>query len=139
MAESPDVHKIVHTVFSQALEENGVDLRWWRKPPSDAASKTPFAQYSVTTPVQLNNSPSYHKGLRCTITVSIVADDFGTAVNRARALLVLATTAVHRIPTPHGTLTHISVTQGVESTNTSLSASELEQVTVILSGIARKE
>lgn len=130
-----DIPKLVRDIMSAGLSGSGVAV--YRKVPSNAAELTPFTVYAVSSPTRVSNAAFRH-GAKFTLVFSVIAADYPSVMKAADTVLHRALN-MGSVSHPLGKLTHMEVVTGIEDTTTTLSSKDLEQVSMVLSGIARKE
>lgn len=127
------VQKFVYETLRAAATSLGLGV--YRRPGADAAEKTPFVVFAITGPTKVSNASLRH-GVKFTLTLNLVAEGYDEAVRLSyRFAEVLGSR--HLMPESPYHWSSLEVTSGPEDTNTSLSSSELDQMTMVLSGIVR--
>lgn len=127
------IQKFVYETLQAAATSLGLGV--YRRPGADAAEKTPFVVFAITGPTRVSNASLRH-GVKFTLTLNLVAEGYDEAVRLSyRFVEVLGSR--QSLPESPYHWSSLEVTSGPEDTNTSLSSSELDQMTMVLSGIVR--
>jgi hypothetical protein len=127
------IQKFVYETLQAAATSLGLGV--YRRPGADAAEKTPFVVFAVTGPTRVSNASLRH-GVKFTLTLNLVTEGYDEAVRLSYRLIEVLGSRHLMAESPYH-WSSLEVTSGPEDTNTSLSSSELDQMTMVLSGIVR--
>lgn len=130
-----DVHKNVYEVLQAAGRTLGVGV--YRRPGAQAAELTPFVVFAISSLSRVNNSDLRH-GMKFTLTLNLVAEGYHEATRLSYRFLEILDEERKKSAWAFN-WSHMDVTSGPEDASTSLSATELDQMTMTLEGVVRRK
>lgn len=133
MGNFVDVRKLVYSTLKEAISP----VPLYGDVPSDKTNALPWVQYTITSPQKVSNA-AYRRGVSFTLALNVMHRDKPGVEELADTVLAAALDLPKRA-SDLGRISRMEVEMGPEEANTPISSTNHRQLSMTLTGIARKE